>query len=63
MNQNPIKGSHSSCEQETLPSLLSTGLLQERIWAWFKNFLKIASENKQNDWVQTNQEFKFQTIS
>jgi len=30
-----IKGCCCFIEQETLPSLLSTGGFQEHIWAWF----------------------------
>ena len=33
VSSNPIKGPHYFIEQETLPLLLSTGLLQERIQA------------------------------
>ena len=39
--QSPIKGLCCLLEQETLPSLLSTGWFQERIWAWFHNRTKI----------------------
>ena len=37
----PIKGSCCFLEQETLPSLLSTGGFQERIRTWFHNQTKI----------------------
>ena len=36
----PIKGSHYFLEQETLPSLLSTGWFQGWIWVWFLNWTK-----------------------
>ena len=41
VGSSPIKGTHCFFEQETLPLLLSTGWLQERIRAWFHNRTKI----------------------
>jgi len=35
VSYSPIKGSRCFLEQETLPSMLSTGCFQESIRAWF----------------------------
>ena len=47
-----IKDSLCFLEQETLPLLLSTGWLQERIRAWFHNRTKIKSEGLMEDWLK-----------
>ena len=49
VSSNPNKGSHSFLEQETLPSLLSTGWFQERIRIRFHNRTKINLVLRQID--------------
>ena len=49
VSSNPNKGSHCFLEQETLPSLLSTGWFQERIRIRFHNRTKINLVLRQID--------------
>jgi len=47
MSSNPIKSFRGFLQQETLPSMISTGLFQERIYARF-TLLEFLYQTKMN---------------